>query len=870
MKEISVIIPCYNAQHTIDRCMKSIEAQTIGWERLEVILVNDASTDGTLDKLREWERKYPGSVSVLTYDENIRQGGARNVGIRHASSAYIAFVDADDWVEPDMFQVLYEKMQDKQCDIVRGKFLRHRADGSFDERLTDQVGQDQEYHFRKIGGYYFSEYESVGNIGEFGLVIPAIYRRDLIVRHACFFPEKLAYEDNYWASVLSLYAGSCYIVDRICYHYMTNVESTVMKKDVAHHLDRLTIEEKKLEYYQSMGLLRYPEFYEKIQSEFVLLYFLNTLFVLADRCGGVSAELLNHMILTVKEKFPDWEHGRFMNGMNESQRYLLGLLKTDREYTQQQTDEHIGRYLRYRPYSNGIPGVCVSRIRSLWSVHSSEITLEEQAYFYKLKECFLDGQCDGEWLAYEIKTLLDADIFERKVYAYTFLINVLGDGRFAMELIQMLMQEEHLSMQSTYFLFGQIKSTQFLGRIPKSLSINTALYRLLQKTAQEFWNALREKSARIPVEERNPKLALVVTEQFLTLAHGPTKSALARCAALKRNGMQVLLVNTVEHMTNVGAISGFEFAYGNYRPEISTWEQVEWQGMNIPFFQCDRNMPDVEVLESLLGMVRKIKPYFAVAIGGDGMFASLLRELIPVLAVGMVPSELGISLADYQTLGRAFTQNDLEYLQKIGKTQSQVIVHKFTSDLREQKIVLTRSGIGLGEGFVIAVVGARLEEELTDAFWEMAERVLAEEDAMILLLGNYRQEKTVFRNHPSLKGKVRSEGHVEEVLAYLELCNIYVNPIRTGGGTSCVEAMAKGLPVVTAAEGDVALHAGKAFHVKDYREMQQVILRYMRDQDFYEKQSLLAKERAAMLMDTDRAFWEAVCTFMRREGLELR
>ena len=111
MKKISVIIPCYNAQAYIPRCLHSIFSQTIGMETLEIILVNDASTDHTLDILLQFENKFPDSVIVVNLEQNIRQGGARNVGLSYASGEYVAFLDADDWWEEDKLK--------KQLEVLR-------------------------------------------------------------------------------------------------------------------------------------------------------------------------------------------------------------------------------------------------------------------------------------------------------------------------------------------------------------------------------------------------------------------------------------------------------------------------------------------------------------------------------------------------------------------------------------------------------------------------------------------------------------------------------------------------------------------------------------------------------------------------------
>lgn len=81
-KQISVIVPCYNASAFIPRCMTYLLKQTIGIENMEIILVDDASTDNgaTLKLLYSYEKQYPDNIIVIASSENRRQGGARNLG----------------------------------------------------------------------------------------------------------------------------------------------------------------------------------------------------------------------------------------------------------------------------------------------------------------------------------------------------------------------------------------------------------------------------------------------------------------------------------------------------------------------------------------------------------------------------------------------------------------------------------------------------------------------------------------------------------------------------------------------------------------------------------------------------------------------
>ena len=88
-KKISIIIPCYNVESYLDRCFESLKHQTLGFEQMELIFVNDASTDGTLDKLTALESQYPENIIVINFTENRRQGTARNVALEYASAPYI-------------------------------------------------------------------------------------------------------------------------------------------------------------------------------------------------------------------------------------------------------------------------------------------------------------------------------------------------------------------------------------------------------------------------------------------------------------------------------------------------------------------------------------------------------------------------------------------------------------------------------------------------------------------------------------------------------------------------------------------------------------------------------------------------------------
>jgi len=304
---ISIIVPCYNVEKYIDRCMESIVRQTIGIENLQVIIVDDASTDSTFGKMREWEKKFPKNIFLITYNENIRQGGARNIGLCFADAEYISFVDSDDWIELDMYEILFARTIEKKWNVVECKYERN---SSYILRRDDIDIDIICYEFEKNNGFYRGETLETGKNGTL-CYWGGVYLSEVIFENDVWFPEKLAYEDNLWLSVLKLYIKNICIVDKILYHYWYDEVSTTMKRNAEHHLDTLYVEIMTLEEYKKRGA--FETFHLIIEYEFMQKFYfdgLGRIFVLFD----YMPDVINFMKETIYDYFPN-----FMNELDLSQ-----------------------------------------------------------------------------------------------------------------------------------------------------------------------------------------------------------------------------------------------------------------------------------------------------------------------------------------------------------------------------------------------------------------------------------------------------------------------------------------------------------------------------------------------------------------------
>ena len=121
--KISIIIPVYNVEEYLPKCLDSVINQTL--KDIEIICINDCSTDNSLEILENYVKK-DSRIIVLNQEKNQGQGAARNRGLQIASGEYVGFVDSDDWVENDYFEKLYNAAIKYNADIATVNMLKHK------------------------------------------------------------------------------------------------------------------------------------------------------------------------------------------------------------------------------------------------------------------------------------------------------------------------------------------------------------------------------------------------------------------------------------------------------------------------------------------------------------------------------------------------------------------------------------------------------------------------------------------------------------------------------------------------------------------------------------------------------------------------
>ena len=226
MFKVSIIIPVYNVEKYLVRCLESCVRQTL--QDIEIIAVDDCSTDNSRNILRDYEEKF-NNFSVVYLEKNIRQGGARNVGIRMARGEYLLFLDSDDWIEPNTCELLYEAADG--ADMVGAN---HYISTDTTDKKTElqyknsdvgRMNHDKLLKYTRTCGFFWSR----------------IYSKEFLMKNNIFFPEGIYYEDAYFNFFTALYSEKIVKIEECFYHYYQREGSVIHSRNEPHQYERIKI-----------------------------------------------------------------------------------------------------------------------------------------------------------------------------------------------------------------------------------------------------------------------------------------------------------------------------------------------------------------------------------------------------------------------------------------------------------------------------------------------------------------------------------------------------------------------------------------------------------------------------------------------------
>ena len=297
MVKVSVILPVYGVAEYIEKCAQSLLDQTL--QEMEFIFVDDHGPYNSIELVQNMISSHPRKEQFvfLKPEHNMGAGMARNFAVQQAKVEYIAFVDSDDWVEPTMFEELYdEAVRQGGTDLCYCQIAKNYLDGQPAEiqcNPTIEAGPLTDERRR----FFLTHYVS--------LFTPFIFKREMVQRYDIHFPSSRSADDSFFVTSSLLLASSSAHVDKPFYHYIIRPGSVCTTKDSVKY-------QKSLETFRSlMAFLKEKGAYDKFKNEIDFIYikkgYFSSVFNYVYNSLEPKKETLAEIRQELKKQVPDYD-----------------------------------------------------------------------------------------------------------------------------------------------------------------------------------------------------------------------------------------------------------------------------------------------------------------------------------------------------------------------------------------------------------------------------------------------------------------------------------------------------------------------------------------------------------------------------------
>ena len=300
MPKVSVIVPIYNVENYLEKCIQTLVSQTI--QDIQIILVNDGSKDNSIQIIKEFIEKYPNKIMYLE-KENGGLSDARNFAIPQATGEYIAFLDADDYVELNMYEKMYELAKKENSDMVECDFYWE---------YPNKVKKD-------TGIIYNTKEEMIEKIRV--VAWNKLIKRTILQKSKIKFPKGYQYEDVEFTYKLIPSLDKVSFLKEPCVHYIQR------KNSISNSYNERTREifdilEHVINFYKEKEIFdKYRVQLEYIYTRYLLCSSLLRIVKIKDK--NISKKLLNETWTKLNIKFPNWKKNETLkNGKTINDFYM--------------------------------------------------------------------------------------------------------------------------------------------------------------------------------------------------------------------------------------------------------------------------------------------------------------------------------------------------------------------------------------------------------------------------------------------------------------------------------------------------------------------------------------------------------------------
>lgn len=286
MVKVSIIVPVYNVKNYLDRCLNSLIHQTL--KEIEILVVNDGSTDGSEKIIESYQKKDKRIISLKKKNGGLSD--ARNYALPHVKGEYVGFVDSDDYIEEEMYELLYKKAKEEKADLVECDFSWDYESGKV---IVDQSNiVDNPFVDIRVVAWN------------------KLYRMDIIKKHHLEFPKGLRYEDISFCYQYLPYVKKLSSVDKVMYHYIQRGDSIANTQNpkVRELYDILT---GVLDYYKKNGF--YETYQKELEYVFIRYIFGRNFYRITSlKDKKLRKQFLEEGYSLLEENFPNWKQNFYL------------------------------------------------------------------------------------------------------------------------------------------------------------------------------------------------------------------------------------------------------------------------------------------------------------------------------------------------------------------------------------------------------------------------------------------------------------------------------------------------------------------------------------------------------------------------------
>ena len=284
MKSVSVIVPFYNVENYIEKCLQTLVGQTL--DDIEIILVNDGSKDRSKIVVDKFLKQYPEKIVYLE-KENGGLSDARNYAIPYAKGEYIAFLDSDDYVEKTMYKDMYELAKKEDSDMVECNFYWE---------YPDKKKED-------VGIVYNGKKEMLEKIRV--VAWNKLIRKEVLEKSKVLFPKGLRYEDVEFTYKLIPYLDKISFLKKPCVHYIQR-EGSISNNQNERNEEIFDILANVIDFYKANNL--YDEYKDELEYVYIRYAFCSSLLrIVKIKDEFVQRKLLDLTWEKVNTTFPEWK-----------------------------------------------------------------------------------------------------------------------------------------------------------------------------------------------------------------------------------------------------------------------------------------------------------------------------------------------------------------------------------------------------------------------------------------------------------------------------------------------------------------------------------------------------------------------------------